>query len=237
MNNEISLLVVTAASIGLFHTLFGPDHYIPFIVMSKARNWSIGKTLWITLLCGIGHVGSSVVLGVIGIAFGLGVNRLENIESSRGNVAAWILMSFGILYLLWGIYRLYKKKPHKHFHFHGNGNAHVHHHNHEDEHNHIHKNEKAVKLTPWILFLIFILGPCEPLIPVLMFPAAKLNIHGMILVTLVFCIITIVTMLGIVLALSYGFNMVSLGKYEKYTHIIAGSTIFLSGAAIVFLGL
>ncbi len=42
----------------------------------------------ITLLCGLGHIGSSVVLGLIGVALGLAVNKLEIVESVRGNLAA-----------------------------------------------------------------------------------------------------------------------------------------------------
>ena len=51
MNYEIIILSITALSIGFFHTLLGQDHYLPFIVMSKARNWKIIKTLSITFLC------------------------------------------------------------------------------------------------------------------------------------------------------------------------------------------
>ncbi len=75
MNQELVTLLITAASIGFFHTLFGPDHYLPFIVMAQARKWSLIKTTWITFLCGIGHVGSSVVLGIIGIAFGTAIAK------------------------------------------------------------------------------------------------------------------------------------------------------------------
>jgi len=237
MNQEITLLIITAASIGLLHTLLGPDHYLPFIVMSKARNWSITKTIWITFLCGLGHVGSSVVIGSVGIAMGIGVKNLENAESFRGNLAAWALMLFGLLYFLWGIYRIIKNKPHKHLHFHNDGTTHEHIHVHENSHDHLHNKEKTIKLTPWILFIIFVFGPCEPLIPILMFPAAKENISGLILVTVVFCIVTILTMITIVTGLSYGLNIIPLGKYQKYTHSMAGLAIFLSGAAIVFLGL
>ncbi len=28
---ELSALIVTAASLGFFHTILGPDHYLPFI--------------------------------------------------------------------------------------------------------------------------------------------------------------------------------------------------------------
>jgi len=105
MSNEISVLLITAASIGFMHTLFGPDHYIPFIAMSKAGNWSKFKTLWVTILCGIGHVGSTIVLGFLGIAFGYSVFHLESIESYRGDIAGWLLLVFGLLYMVWGIRR------------------------------------------------------------------------------------------------------------------------------------
>ena len=65
MNDSIALLSVTAISIGFFHTLLGPDHYLPFIVLSQARNWSLKKTMIITFLCGLGHVLSSVILGLV----------------------------------------------------------------------------------------------------------------------------------------------------------------------------
>jgi len=73
MTIDTSVLYLTAASIGFFHTLLGPDHYLPFIVISKARKWSLLKTNLVTLVCGIGHVASSVVIGFIGILFGIAV--------------------------------------------------------------------------------------------------------------------------------------------------------------------
>ena len=104
--------MVTAASIGFLHTILGPDHYIPFIMMARARRWTTIKTAWITFLCGLGHVGSSIVFGVIGIVFGLSVNKLIDIEAFRGNIAAWLFMIFGLGYLVWGIVRAVKNKQH-----------------------------------------------------------------------------------------------------------------------------
>lgn len=48
MDEKILILSVSAASYGVLHTIIGPDHYLPFIVMSKARNWDYYKTAWIT---------------------------------------------------------------------------------------------------------------------------------------------------------------------------------------------
>ncbi len=237
MSNDLTILVIAAASIGFFHTLFGPDHYLPFIVMSKSGQWSLRKTTLITFLCGLGHVLSSVLLGVIGVAFGIAVIKLESLESFRGNLAAWALIAFGFVYLIWGVRKAIRNKPHEHIHSHGTGMDHKHTHQHHQEHIHVHVEKDSKKMTPWILFTIFVLGPCEPLIPFLMYPAAQGNVGGLILVTAIFSIVTIATMMSIVLVSVLGINFLPLSRLERYTHALAGATIFLSGMAIQFLGL
>jgi sulfite exporter TauE/SafE len=236
MTAEVEVLAITAASIGFFHTLLGPDHYLPFIMMSWARKWSTIKTVIITFLCGIGHIGSSVVLGLIGVAFGLAVNNLVKIESVRGNIAAWLFIAFGLVYFVWGLRRAHLNKPHTHFHSH-HDDTHTHTHTHNAEHVHIHDQNGKTNITPWVLFTIFVFGPCEPLIPILMYPAAKDSLSGMILVTAVFGTVTISTMLAIVLLANAGVHITKLNRIERFTHAIAGGTILLCGLAIQFLGL
>ena len=92
-------------------------------------------------------------------------------------------------------------------------------------------------MTPWLLFTIFVFGPCEPLIPILMYPAAKSSIAGMILVTAVFAVVTIGTMFSIVMLSAWGVSFAPLGRLERFTHALAGAAICLSGLAIQFLGL
>ncbi|MCD4696654.1 MAG: sulfite exporter TauE/SafE family protein [Bacteroidales bacterium] len=229
MTNEILLLAITAASIGFFHTILGPDHYLPFIFMAKARKWSMFKTSWVTVACGIGHVGSSILLGVIGFVFGIALFKLETFEGVRGDLAAYAFILFGLAYFIWGIRRAILNKPHKHMHLHKDGTLHVHDHTHAEDHDHIHKKN----ITPWILFTIFVLGPCEPLIPVLMYPAAETSTSGMVFIAVIFGIVTITTMLAVVLIATFGVNFVKLGKLERYSHALAGAIVFLSGVAIV----
>lgn len=230
------MLTLTAATIGFVHTVLGPDHYIPFIAMSKARNWSIKKTVLIISVCGVGHVLSSVVIGLIGIGFGIAVSKLELIESTRGEIVGWLMIGFGLGYLIWGFKKAIKNKPHAHIHSHENGIIHIHDHNHNKEHAHPHDEEKK-SITPWILFTIFIFGPCEALIPILMYPAATKSITGLILVTSVFGITTILTMLSIVIISLKGITLINPGKLERYAHSIAGGTILFCGLAIKFLGI
>jgi nickel/cobalt transporter (NicO) family protein len=236
MNDSIALLSVTAVSIGFLHTILGPDHYLPFILLSQAKKWSLKKTMLITFFCGMGHVLSSVVLGLIGIAIGISVTRLVDVESFRGNIAAWLFIAFGLVYMIISIRNLVKKKKHTHSHLHIDGDKHVHEHDHHDQHTHIHQ-EDVVKTTPWVLFLIFVFGPCEPLIPILMYPAAENNIPGAVLVSVLFSVVTIATMMSVVLAFKLGLNKINLKPVEKYSHLIAGAMIFFSGIAIQFLGL
>ena len=237
MSNELLILIIAAASIGFFHTLLGPDHYLPFIVMSRSRNWSLRKTSLVTVICGIGHVLSSVLLGIIGIALGIAVSKLEAIESFRGSIAAWVLIAFGLVYFIWGMRRALRSKPHEHLHKHEDGFSHMHTHNHTEVHMHIHKKKGTKNITPWVLFTIFVFGPCEPLIPLLMYPAAKNSLLGVVLVTGLFSATTILTMLGIVLISTFGFNLIPMNRLERYTHAIAGATICLCGVSIQFLGL
>ena len=233
----LNLLVTTAITLGFLHTLLGPDHYLPFVMMSWARKWSTSKTAMITFLCGLGHVLSSVVLGLIGVSMGLAVNKLTVFESSRGSVAAWLLIGFGLAYLAWGLRRAYKNKPHTHGHIHHEADAHTHEHCHVEEHSHVHHNEAAKNVTPWALFVIFVFGPCEPLIPLLMYPAAQKNMFALIMVTAVFGIVTISTMLGVVFLARASVSFVRFNALQRYTHAIAGATICLCGLAIRFLGL
>ena len=133
MNDSIAILSATAVSIGFVHTILGPDHYLPFIVLSEARKWTLRKTMLITFICGLGHVMSSVVLGLIGIAVGISLNRLVDAESFRGSIAAWLFIAFGLVYMVISIKNLVKNRKHSHIHNHIGGQSHSHEHDHHSE--------------------------------------------------------------------------------------------------------
>lgn len=237
MTDPIVFLCLTAASLGFFHTLLGPDHYLPFILMARARKWGVAKTLWITSLCGFGHIGSSVLIGLIGVLFGLGVTSLTNVESLRGEIAAWALISFGLIYAIWGVRNVLRKETHSHHHVHSDGIIHHHSHNHHEDHLHLHENKKGDSLTPWVLFVLFVLGPCEPLIPLLMYPSATESLWGVVLVTAIFGMTTLITMLMMVFFSLKAFSFLPLKPLERFSHVIAGCVICFSGIGIRFFGL
>ena len=259
IDREIWVLAGTAASLGLVHTVIGPDHYLPFIVIGRARSWALRKTLGVAFLAGLVHILSSVALGFVGIALGIAVGKLEGVESARGEVAAWLLIGFGFAYFLWGVRRAWRGRAHTHSHLHAelhdepahgharasvdgheHGRDHVHEHPHTHElaeHAHPHGKGGKANITPWILFTIFVFGPCEPLIPLIMYPAARHSAAGVAVVAAAFGLATIATMLVIIAAASYGAKFVRLGRLERYSHALAGLMIFVSGLAVQFLGL
>lgn len=254
MTSELMLLIGAAASIAFVHTLMGPDHYLPFVAMAKARGWTLARTLRITLWCGLGHLVGSIALGLLGIAFGAQLARLEWIEAVRGETAAWMLVGFGLAYMAWGLRRAWRNRPHQHWHRHGDL-AHTHKHTHEGDHLHLHDSvqvrvaaadgqgadtghaDQKASITPWVIFVIFVLGPCEPLIPLLMYPAATHSVAGVVAVTAVFGGVTVLTMLLAVWVSSVGLSRLRFGSLARYDHALAGFAVCVCGLAITVLGL
>jgi ABC-type nickel/cobalt efflux system permease component RcnA len=237
---ESLALCLTAVTVGAVHTLLGPDHYVPFVAMSRAGDWSLRRTLRVTAACGLAHVAGSVAIGLVGLALGLAVMRLETLEAFRGDVAAWLMISFGLAYLTWGLVRAARSHaPHEHVHVHADGTVHSHQHTHDTPHLHVHEPRVAVSpatstpvWSPWLLFLVFAFGPCEPLIPLLMYPAAKASWWAVAAVAMAFAAATIATMSIAVVVLRSGASLLPARGLERYAHALAGAAILGCGALI-----
>jgi sulfite exporter TauE/SafE len=231
MNAEMQVLFVAVVTIAFLHTLTGPDYYLPFIALSKFRNWSFRKTIGWTIFCGCGHVWSSVILGLGGAAIGWSLTRLKWLDSVRGGLAGWIMLVFGLAYGCWGFYKAYINKPHKHFDSFHDGNLYVYEHRHGKI---VNINERH-KVSPGVMFIIFLLGPCEPMIPLLFSPAAKGSWFGMLLLIVVYTFITLMSMLLMVVAGYYGLHLLKTEKLERYTHALGGLTLLICGTEMVFM--
>lgn len=74
---DMTAMILSAIAISFLHTASGPDHYLPFIVLSRSRKWSLYRTIGLTIACGLGHILSSVIIGMIGIALGWHLSKLN----------------------------------------------------------------------------------------------------------------------------------------------------------------
>ena len=228
MTTDIGTLSVAAVSLGFFHCLLGPDHYVPFVAMSRVGTWSLRKTLIITVLCGIGHVASSIVIGFVGVALGVIVLQLQEIEAARGTVAGWMLVFFGAIYLAWGLVYAVRQLKRK------SNAAEL------EERVASETTERAARVggyTPWILFVVFLFGPCEPLIPLLIYPAAKANVWSVVWVTILFGVTTLVTMTTLVALIYQGSRAVRFPRAEPFGHAIAGAIVLACGLAMTVFGM
>jgi sulfite exporter TauE/SafE len=232
MSPELELLIVAAIAISFLHTVAGPDHYLPFIALSKSRGWKFSKTILWTVICGCGHVWSSVLLGLGAAALGWSVSKLKWVETIRGGLAAWILLAFGLIYCIWGIIKGRQNSKHKHFDVYDDGSIYVF----EHKHGEVVSPKERHRLTPWVMLLIFVLGPCEPMIPLLYYPAAKNSLYAMFLLIIVYTAFTLVTMVVMVTMGYYSFSLLKTNKLERYMHALGGLTIFICGSGMVLMG-
>ena len=86
------------------------------------------------------------------------------------------------------------------------------------------------------MFIIFVLGPCEPLIPLLTYPAAQKSTFGIVMLIVTFTVFTLITMVTMVLAGYYGYSFLRTDKLERYIHAIGGATVTICGIGMVFMG-
>lgn len=215
------LLLGLAASLAIVHTAIGVDHAVPFVVLSRLQHWSLRRTLLITGLCGFGHVASAVLIGLVAVALGLAAEQLAPLESLRGRLSLLILVALGLGYAALGAVRLWKNRPHHHVHLH---------------------EAKKRAVTAWTLFVVFVFGPCEALVPLLLAPGVMQDYGLMAGVIVVFGGLTIVTMLVLVTVGVLGARLVELERFfgkraAGVSEVMAGLTIAATGAAVSFFGL
>ncbi len=214
MSLEIMPLMTIAALAGIIHTLLGPDHIVPFIALAKAQSWSRKKTARVTSFCGLGHIASSVVIGYLAFSLRATLGALHIINSTRSDLAAWALIAFGCVYFIWSLKKLYKNK----------------------EQAQDHAGSKMLNPIFWGLFIIFVVGPCEPLFFLLTYPSIAHNPLIISLLVGVFGLATIATMVTVVLTVSFGLKF-SLGKQTmRFAPAMAGIMIISCGLAMKFLG-
>lgn len=217
MNDAYLVLLTSAVTAGFIHTVVGIDHSLPFIVLAKARRWSLTRTLGITTLCGMAHVLSSILIASIGLALGVAGNKLSWIEQTRGSWAAWMLVGFGAAYAMLG---LWKRKS--------SGGK---------------DTRGAIPSEPVVplLVLIFALGPCEPLIPLVAAGGALLSFSKVAIVAATFSATTLATMLTIVTLGHWGTRRSGFfegqSSLSSYGHVLAGASIAVAGLTIQLFGL
>lgn len=204
--SALSALVAGAATVGCLHTL-APDHWMPFAALGRANRWSAGRVVRTTILCGLGHVTVSAILSLVAAYAGL--QFIERVGSRLAEQATILLIVFGALYLMWGLWRSFS--GHHHRHWHG-------------------------PITAGSLFVIFSLDICVALMP-LVFAAMASGAAAVAAVILTYELATIGTMVALVLLSHHGAERLHFSWLDRFGQAAAGAVIVVVGSAMVLLGI
>jgi len=207
-------LVAAAMTVGSLHSL-APDHWVPFAALARAQGWPAGRTARVTLLCGFGHVTVSVLLGLLGLAFGR--QMFESFGHRMESFAGVLLVAFGLVYAVWGL----RRTAGRHFH----GHAHTH-------YDHVHD---PGSMTVRGLFLLFCADPCVAVVP-LLFAAAPLGAMQTVVLVALYELATIATMVALVLPARAGAQLLRGSWFTRYGDAAAGGLIALTGVVVGVLG-
>ena len=203
ISGDFLFLVITTVSVALIHVILGPDHYVPFVVLSRSEKWPWRKTFIVVFASAVFHLASSVILGFLGIFTGLGISKVLLIDQGRGQWATAILITFGLLYFIWGLRRAFGKS-----------------------------DKVNTTVSPWILTTVLVLGPCEPLIPLMMYTSMAGSLFQTVCVVLIFSLTTILFMVSLALALSFKLSGAYSQRLERFSPALSGAMIFISAVAV-----
>jgi len=213
-------LTAAAAAVGSLHSV-APDHWVPFAALARARRWSMPHTARITILCGLGHVTVSAILGVIALVTGLKAVHAFGVRLEEH--ATLLLMAFGTTYMIWGLWRSFRRDP--------LAIMHHHHHHHAPGH-----NDHDHGLTEWSLFTLFSLDPCVAVIPMIV--AASAGGWGAVAaVVVVYEAATIAAMIALVGVAVAGVRTLRFPFLDRYGDAVAGALIVTTGGVLAVLGL
>lgn len=208
------LLFTGVVGVAIIHTL-APDHWMPPAILSRFRGWKGMRNALFTLVCGLCHVISSWILGILGLK--MGVELLEWFGGKMESVGGILLIGFGLFYLLLGLRKVILSRLHGHSH---------------SSFDHIH-DEKMSVLS---LLLIYLSDPCVPLIPI-MFVSAQFGWSVVLILSLSFGIVTITSMIFLSTLALRGFSLIRFPIFEKYSLIFSGAIIAFVGIFVWILGI
>ncbi len=233
--DRASLLLMTAVATAAFHTLI-PDHWLPFVLVGRARSWSAGVTAAISGLSALVHAALSAGLGVVSLGAGLGAAHAlgRRLEDASGI----LLVAFGVLYAAWA----WRKGGHFH-----PGGARVHREpeppecdgaegDAHPEHLHYHADEAWIggRAGRGAIYLALIVGanPCVLILPIVL-AAAERGRAAVAWVTAAYSLTTVLLMVGLSVVGVAGSRRIPVPGAARYME--AASGLLIAAVGLFFL--
>lgn len=201
------LLTLTATGFGVaaLHAAL-PTHWLPFVVIGRARGWSRRRTLGAVALAGGGHILATTVLGIGLARFGWEIN--ERFDAAFHWAVAALLVGLGA----WLAFRA----PHGYGCDHCEGRKLI--------------PEPTDRAALWGLFLTLTLSPCELFLPVYL-TAAPYGWPGIAWLSAVLAVATLTGMITLTWLTLRG--AARLRWLDRLDHRVLGGLLALLGVATV----
>ncbi len=200
-------LFSAALVLSILHGMI-PNHWLPVLAISKKEKWDLSETTRVTLIAGLAHAASTVLIGVL-LAF-IGAKLAVFVESFTAFIAPGLLVMLGLFYI-------YQHSQHHHFHMHGHP---------EQVSN---KNKIIFSLASAMFF-----SPCFEIEAYFLVAGAQ----GLWMVVVLAALYTIVTVSGMVIWVRLAHNGLLKMNWHSLEHnagIITGVTLMISGLLTFFL--
>jgi hypothetical protein len=171
MNSTVlSTIAATGFTVAFLHAAI-PTHWLPFVLVARARKWSRAKTLAVTASAGLGHVLLTSLLGLL-IAW-LGFQLDEHL----GEIFPWITGGVLLIIAVYYFWRQWKGAGVCHHSPPGGSHTPSERCGHEAEAEHSHWDHElqasplvSAKQSDWAavsgLFVMLTLSPCEGFLPI-----------------------------------------------------------------------
>lgn len=205
--NFMVILSLSAAFVGFVHSL-APGHWLPVVLMTKARRWPLKTAIVGATVTAFGHIFLSLLLGVLSIW--IGAQFLAQRESEIERYAGLALAAFGVGYAVFAYFR--------HSHCHG--------------HTH-HGPDPRGQKAPFVFLFSLGFSPCVAVLPI--FAAAATDGTATTIFTLLaFSIGVLVSLIGSTLLVSLGLIKLDHPLFEHYGDVITGGGVAVMGVLLFF---
>jgi len=233
MNSTVlTTLAITGFTVAFFHAAI-PTHWLPFVLVARARGWNRAKTLLVTVFAGLGHVALTTVLG-LGLAW-LGFQVDASLGEAFPKIAGAVLLAVGVYYF-WRQWR---------------GGGICHHpvpggHHHADEHcgheaaenSHWDGELVSQKKGDWAaisgLFLMLTLSPCEAFLPIYL-SGVQFGWRGFLVLSVILAAATFAGMLLFTWLALVGLEKIQVKKFERFEAGLLGGLFSIVGLLIMVL--
>lgn len=236
MNSTLlTSVAATGFTVAFLHAAI-PTHWLPFVLVARARQWTAAKTLGVAMVAGLGHVALTSLLG-LGIAwFGFSLDE---------HLGEWFTYLTGGALLCFAAYYFWRQLQ-------GRGVCHHHppggHHQaspacgHEGDRSHWETELAESPLvsgrkSDWAaisgLFVMLTLSPCEGFLPVYL-SGVEFGWTGFFLLSAILAVGTLAGMTLFTSLTLVGLSRVHLRRFERYEAGLLGASFTVLALIVMF---